>query len=104
MNPKCCFNKKSVADIDDLAEFLKIISEKNRLKILCMLKNNERCVCDIWKFLGLSQNLTSSHLKILRDAKLIKSRQDGQYVYYSINQDFFKKCNLLLINFIKKYE
>ncbi len=51
-----------------------------------MLKDGERCVCDIWNLLGLSQNLASHHLKVLKDAGLISSRRDGLRVIYSLNR------------------
>jgi len=103
MKPKCCNNKKSLAEISQVAEFLKIISEKNRLKILCLLKENEMCVCDIWQYLGLTQNLTSHHLKVLRDFKLVSSRQEGLKVIYSVNKKEVSKYNLLLNKFLQSY-
>lgn len=87
MKPKCCNNKKSLAEISQVAEFLKIISEENRLKILCLLKENEMCVCDIWQHLGLVQNLTSHHLKVLKNFELVSSRQEGLKAIYSINKN-----------------
>lgn len=104
MKPKCCINKKLTANLSDLAKFLRIISDDNRLRILCLLKNGERCVCEIFPNLELSQNLVSSHLKIMRDFGLISIRQDWKKNYYSINPVIFKKYNSLLTNFLKNYE
>src|SRR5574344_1501225 len=60
--------------IEEVTHFLKIIAEENRLKILCILnKEKEACVCSILKELNLSQNLTSHHLKVLKDFNLISS-------------------------------
>lgn len=100
MKPECCNNKKSLAEISQIAEFLKIISEENRLKILCLLKKNELCVCDIWRYLNLDQNLISYHLKILKDFDLVSSRQEGLKVIYSINKNIIKKYSKLLTNFL----
>lgn len=72
-------------------KFLKIISEENRLKILCMLSVEEKCVCEIWQHLELPQNLISHHLKVLKDLKLINRRKEGLKVFYSINQEIFDK-------------
>lgn len=85
--PKCCNNKKSLDEIAHVTEFLKVISEENRLKILCLLKENEMCVCDIWQHLGLAQNLTSHHLKVLKDFGLVSSKQEGLKVTYSIQKN-----------------
>jgi ArsR family transcriptional regulator len=88
---KCCQNKKSILKAGNLAEVLKKISEPNRLKILCLLKNGEKCVCDIWQCLKLPQNLVSHHLKVLKDLNLIFSKKVGLKVFYKLNQKVVKK-------------
>ncbi len=103
MKPKCFNSKKSLTEISQISEFLKIISEENRLKILCLLKENEMCVCDIWQYLGLAQNLTSHHLKVLKDFDLIFSKQEGLRVIYSINKNTIKKHSKLLNNYLNSY-
>jgi len=103
MKPRCYIDKKSVANLSQTAEFLKIISEKNRLKILCLLREKEKCVCDIWQYLDLAQNLTSHHLKVLKDFGLVSSRQEGLKVIYSINKRVVKKYSKLLNKFLNSY-
>ena len=51
MKTKCWIDKKSVAKLSRTAEFLKVIGEENRLKILCLLKEEKKCVCEIWQSL-----------------------------------------------------
>lgn len=103
MPQKCC-GKNSDASIHKATEFLKIIAEENRLKILCILKkrNKERCVCDIWQCLGLPQNLTSHHLKVLKDAGLVVAKQEGLKVFYSLNKKEMDKYLELLNNFLNE--
>lgn len=101
---KECLNKKTSQEFYDLSKFLRVISEENRLKILCLLKNGESCVCEIFENLKLSQNLVSSHLKILKEIGLINLRKDKQKNYYSINNKVFKKYNSSLTKFFKSYE
>jgi ArsR family transcriptional regulator len=101
---KICANKKSSLEFGELSTFFKVIGEENRLRILCLLKGGERCVCDIFENLELSQNLVSSHLKVLKDLELIALRQERQKNYYSINKKVFKKYNLSLTKFFKSYE
>ena len=84
MSLACFKNKKSIHELSETADFLKVIAEENRLKILCMLRDGEKCVCEIWQCLDLPQNLTSHHLKILRDQGLISARKDGQKIYYAV--------------------
>ena len=100
MGLTCCENKKSKEEIDKLVIFLKAISEENRLKILCILRKQELCVCEIWQILNLPQNLVSHHLKVLKDFSLIESRKEGTKVIYSLNLTNTKKYLLLLSHFI----
>ncbi|MEI6528919.1 MAG: metalloregulator ArsR/SmtB family transcription factor [Candidatus Falkowbacteria bacterium] len=101
---KTCINKKSSLEFGELSKLLKVVGEENRLRILCLLKGGERCVCEIFENLELSQNLVSSHLKVLKNLDLIALRQEKQKNYYSINKKVFKKYNLSLTKFFKSYE
>jgi len=100
MKPKYCINKKSVTNLSQIVNFFKIISEENRLKILCLLREKEKCVCDIWQYLDLSQNLVSHHLKVLKNFGLVTSRQEGLKVIYSISKNAIKKYLKLLNNYL----
>ena len=104
MIAKCCTNKKLTAEYANLAKLLRIIGDDNRLRILCLLKNGEKCVCEIFPSLDMAQNLVSSHLKIMLEFGLLKTRQEWKRNYYSINRPVFKKYNLLLTTFLKNYE
>jgi ArsR family transcriptional regulator len=88
---KCCQSKRSISKVENLVKVLKKISEPNRLKILCLLKDGEKCVCDIWQCLKLPQNLVSHHLKVLKDLNLISSKKVGLKVFYKLNQKVVKK-------------
>ena len=100
-NAKCCTKgSKQNNNLTKVTNFLKIINEPNRLKILCLLKNEEKCVCDIWEALEIQQNLTSHHLKTLKKTGLITSRQEGRKVIYSSNKKGILKSTSLLNNFL----
>ncbi len=88
---KCCQNKKSILEIEKFSRILKDIGEPNRLKILCLLKNDPRCVCDIWQLLGLPQNLVSHHLRILKDLGLVSSKKEGLKNFYKLNKKVVKR-------------
>lgn len=87
MKEICCVDKPVCNQLASAVDFLKIIAEENRLKILCILLNSEQCVSDIWRYLNIPQNLTSHHLKILKDFGLINSRKEGLNVFYSISHE-----------------
>ncbi|MFA5130793.1 MAG: metalloregulator ArsR/SmtB family transcription factor [Patescibacteria group bacterium] len=100
----CSIDKKLSARYEDLAKFLRIIGDDNRLRILCLLRDKERCVCEISPSLDLAQNLVSSHLKIMLDFELLKIRQEWKRNYYSVNPKTFKKYNSLLNKWLQNYE
>jgi len=95
MKPDCCKNK-SAGKIRQVVEFLKTISEENRLKILCLLEEDEKCVCEIWQYLKLPQNLVSHHLKVLKDFDLISSRKERVKIFYKIKEAVLWKQAIIL--------
>ncbi|MDP2642920.1 MAG: metalloregulator ArsR/SmtB family transcription factor [Candidatus Peregrinibacteria bacterium] len=68
-------------------ELLKSLGDSTRLDVVIFISSGEKCVCEIFKHLKLSQNLVSHHLGILRKNKLIIARKDGKRVYYSLNKE-----------------
>lgn len=83
-------------NIGQIGDSIRALDEPNRLKILCLLKQGERCVCDIHEPLNLAQNLASHHLKVLRDAGLIDFRKEGTKVVYFRNEENITKFQKLL--------
>ncbi|MDZ8051561.1 MAG: ArsR/SmtB family transcription factor [Aulosira sp. ZfuVER01] len=61
------------------------LSEPLRLKVLELLREQELCVCDLCAALGVTQSKLSFHLKTLKEAGLVRSRQEGRWIYYSLN-------------------
>ncbi len=66
------------------AQVFHALSASDRLEILEFLRDGEKCVCEIVPHLNLIQPVVSRHLKILRDAGLIRCRKDGTKRMYSI--------------------
>jgi len=100
MEAKIGKNKKVRGDLYEAADFLRVISDKCRLHILHLLKKQEMCVCEIWQGLNSQQNLTSHHLKVLKDFGLISSRKEGLKVFYKLNHKLLKKYQKVLSKFI----
>jgi DNA-binding transcriptional ArsR family regulator len=63
------------------------LGNATRLKIIFALARGELCVCDIANVLGLSIPATSHQLKYLYEKRLLKYRNDGKMVYYSLNSE-----------------
>ena len=68
----------------DLAEFFRIFGDATRIRILYVLMCSEMCVCDIATLLGMTQSAISHQLRVLKQAKLIKSRREGKNIIYSL--------------------
>ncbi|HIK08388.1 MAG TPA: winged helix-turn-helix transcriptional regulator [Trichormus sp. M33_DOE_039] len=61
------------------------LSDPIRINVLELLRQRELCVCDLCEVLGVSQSKLSFHLKTLKEAALVNSRQQGRWIYYSLN-------------------
>lgn len=61
------------------------LSDPIRLKILELLRDRELCVCDLCEHIEVTQSKLSFHLKTLKEAGLVRSRQEGRWIYYSLN-------------------
>ena len=68
--------------ISDLSDFFKNFGDSTRLKIVSALMSGELC-----EVLGMSTSAVSHQLRILRQAKMVRSRRDGKQVYYSMDDN-----------------
>lgn len=84
----CCTpNSKETRKVDNLSSLLKIVGETSRLKLLCMLRQNEHCVCELIEHVNLSQSLISHHLQDLKENNLVSDEKRGSYVYYALTEE-----------------
>ena len=75
------------------------LSDPLRLKVVELLRENELCVCDLCEALDVAQSKLSFHLKALKDAGLVRSRQEGRWIYYSLNLPQFVVLEQYLSDF-----
>ena len=61
------------------------LSDPLRLEVVELLQQQELCVCDLCDRINVSQSKLSFHLKTLKEAGLIRPRQQGRWIYYSLN-------------------
>jgi ArsR family transcriptional regulator, arsenate/arsenite/antimonite-responsive transcriptional repressor len=67
------------------ARLFKSLADETRLKILWLLKGQEElCVCDIMRVLGITQSKASRHLRYLYHLGLVSDRREGLWMYYSL--------------------
>ena len=74
-------------DLARLSLTYRVLGDPNRLKIVMVLRNVEMCVCDLAAFTSLSESAVSHQLRRLKDLALVKSRRDGQIIYYSLDDE-----------------
>ena len=76
--------------LEKMAETLKAIAHPVRLQIVNILMNGESSVGELVKTLGTKQSLTSQQLSILKSRGVLKSRRNGNVVYYSLQNSGVK--------------
>ena len=87
-------------EIEDLAEIFKALSDPTRLRLVKLLgdQSSDECLgmCNGQKFLcvnalahrlGVTQSAVSQHLRVLRQAGLVRGERRGPFVHYSLDKD-----------------
>lgn len=86
-----------------LAGYLKVLAEPNRLLIFNLLMEGVQCNCELGDKLRMAPNLISHHLSKLRAAGLVDVERDpvdSRWVYYSINRAALKELSVILDKFL----
>ena len=64
---------------------MKVLSNPDRLMILCQLSQGEKRVGELEQMLGIVQPTLSQQLTVLREEQLVSTRREGKGIYYSVN-------------------
>lgn len=75
----------------DISLICKALGDDNRIEIINMLKDGEKCGCKILERFNITQPTLSHHMKVLVDSKLVLDRKDGKWHYYSLNKETIKE-------------
>jgi ArsR family transcriptional regulator len=78
-------------------ELFHALSDETRLAILAMLRDGERCVCDLQEELDAAQSRLSFHLRVLKEAGLVADRREGRWSYYRITPEALAEVHDLAI-------
>jgi ArsR family transcriptional regulator len=70
-----------------VARWFQALSDETRVRIVEMLTDGERCVCELQSALDAYQSRLSFHLRKLKDAGLVSDRKEGRWVYYSLDPE-----------------
>lgn len=84
--------------INESATILKALGNPARLKMIQLLLQSEACSCgDFLEVLPLAQSTVSKHISELKSAKLIKGKNKGNNIYYSLNVKTWEKVKDFLL-------
>lgn len=82
-----------LSSVDRASAFLKTVSGRNRLLLLCLLDEGELSVGDLARLSRVRPPAVSQQLALLRAEGLVNTRREGQTIYYSLAD---KRVELLL--------
>lgn len=69
----------------DIALICKALGDSNRLQIIQMLSDGEKCGCKLLEKFEITQPTLSHHMKILCECSLVEARKEGKWSHYSLN-------------------
>ncbi|HAT39059.1 ArsR/SmtB family transcription factor [Polynucleobacter necessarius] len=72
------------ASVDDARKLMQVLSNSDRMMLLCEIGQGEKCVSELEAVLNIHQPTLSQQLTVLRKEKLVKTRRDGKQIYYSL--------------------
>ena len=77
-------------ELFEMAELFKVFGDSTRIRILYAMFRQEMNVTDLCEALGLSISAISHQLRLLKQAKLVRSRREGRMVYYMLADEHVK--------------
>ncbi|MEX5219661.1 MAG: metalloregulator ArsR/SmtB family transcription factor [Nitrospira sp.] len=83
-------------DIGRLVAIFHALSDKTRLRIIACLKDGEQCVCDLTEMFKTGQSRLSFHLRVLKEAGLVRDRPEGRWIYYTLNEETLEELHELM--------
>lgn len=82
--------EKKVVEMDknqDLVHKFKALSNEHRVKIMEILSEGEKCVCELTPHFDFSQPTLSHHLSVLEEAELVDGEKRGKWTYYTLREE-----------------
>ena len=85
----------------DVALICKALGDSNRLQIVQMLSEGEKCGCKLLEAFEITQPTLSHHMKLLCDCGLVDSRKDGRWMHYSISEEGKKRFKDMFSHYLE---
>ena len=74
-------------DNKKIALMFKAFCDENRIQIIALLRDGERCACRLLEEMNITQPTLSHHMKILCDSGVVVGRKEGKWMHYSISEE-----------------
>ncbi|MBE6758816.1 MAG: winged helix-turn-helix transcriptional regulator [Ruminococcaceae bacterium] len=84
------------SDAKAVSDIFKAFCDENRIRILHILMDGEKCACRLLEGMNITQPTLSHHMKILCDSGIVSGRKEGKWMYYSISDEGLKKAQAYL--------
>ena len=79
--------------------FAKALADSTRLRVIAALGKRELCVCELCDALEATQSTLSTHLTLLRDAGITRTRKQGKWIYYRLSDEAAPIIDAFMSNF-----
>lgn len=87
-----------------VAEIFRALADEARVRIAYALSQAELCVCDLAELCGMSAPAVSHHLRTLRQLRLVKTRREGRYTYYSLDDQHVVSLIAMAVEHVQEEE
>ncbi len=84
------------------AEIFRVLGDENRIQILELLREKDRCGLELLESLEIAQSTLSHHMKLLCEAGIVSCRKQGKRTYYCINRDEMEQTAGYLLSLTKE--
>ena len=73
------------ASANDACRLMKVLSNRDRMMLLCQIGQGEKCVGELEACLDIHQPTLSQQLTVLRNEELVQTRREGKQIYYTLS-------------------
>jgi DNA-binding transcriptional ArsR family regulator len=95
--------QKMQSSADEACRLMKVLSNRDRMLLLCQISQGEMCVGELEECLDIHQPTLSQQLTVLRNEELVQTRREGKQIYYSLsNAVALEVMNVLYRNYCRK--
>ena len=84
------------------AKIFKALGDSNRLQIMDILKDGEKCACQLLDLLHIGQSTLSHQMKILCDSSLVTAQKEGKWMHYTLNKTTLQQTQKIILSLEKK--